>query len=197
MKKISFLMLSCIIRVVGLINLISGNFKSFLHEFLIFSIYLIISYEKYPDNKEQIGGNFFGVLNLKFSIKSSSIFSGLPLMSILLLALNDQNKIFPVKRHENEEASIFVDLLYITSKNNAHYVLVKNRVALLRTQSFKHAGATFTCDNCLCFFYLDSALKHHKELCYLKDPHVASYPNEGEKLKFTKYEHQVRKFVVS
>ena len=72
-----------------MIGFLSFRFSalSFLQVFGIFSIYLIISYEKKPDNKEQIGGNFFGVLNLKFSIKSSNIFSGLPLMFTLLLAL--------------------------------------------------------------------------------------------------------------
>ena len=114
-----------------------------------------------------------------------------PQYSVLVLAFNEQNKIFPVKRHDNKEAKIFVDLLYITSKNSAHYVLVKNRTTLLQTQAFKQTGAMFTCDNCLCFFYYESALKKHQELCYLKDTHLASYPKEGEKLKFTKFENQV------
>ena len=48
-----------------------------MHEFGIFSIYLIISYEKYPDNIELIGGKDFGILNLNSSIIFSIIFFGL------------------------------------------------------------------------------------------------------------------------
>ena len=50
-------------------------------------MYLITSYEKYPDNNELIGGRFFGILNLKFSIKFSIFFFGLPLILIFLLFL--------------------------------------------------------------------------------------------------------------
>ena len=54
--------------VFGLNNLTSGKFRSFLHLLGMFSTYLIESYEKYPDIKEHIFGNFFGVSNLNSSI---------------------------------------------------------------------------------------------------------------------------------
>ena len=41
--------------------------KSFLVLLGIFTIYLIISYEKYPEMIELIGGNSFGISKLKFS----------------------------------------------------------------------------------------------------------------------------------
>ena len=63
-----FLKLSWIIIVFGRNNLISGIFKSSKHLLGIFSIYLIISYEKYPANKEHIEGRFLGDGKLKFSI---------------------------------------------------------------------------------------------------------------------------------
>ena len=70
-------------RVLGLSILESGIFRSSVQEFGIFSIYLIISYEKYPDNNELIGGKVFGILNLNSSIIFSIIFFGLPLIFIL------------------------------------------------------------------------------------------------------------------
>ena len=45
------------------------------------------SYEKYPDNKELIGGKDEGILNLKFWIKFSIIFLGSPFIFFLLLPL--------------------------------------------------------------------------------------------------------------
>jgi hypothetical protein len=56
------------IIVLGLINLISGIFKSSKHLSGIFSIYLIMSYEKYPTKREQRGGRFLGNGKLKLSI---------------------------------------------------------------------------------------------------------------------------------
>ena len=56
------------INVLGLSNLTSGKFKSFLHLSGIRSMYLIESYEKYPDINEHIGGRFLGVSNLNSSI---------------------------------------------------------------------------------------------------------------------------------
>ena len=56
------------IIVLGLINLMSGIFKSSEHPSGTFSIYLIISYEKYPTKREQSGGRFLGNGKLKFSI---------------------------------------------------------------------------------------------------------------------------------
>ena len=47
-----------------------------------------MSYEKKPDNNEQIDGKFFGVLNLKLSIKSSNIFLGSPLIFFFLFKLS-------------------------------------------------------------------------------------------------------------
>ena len=50
-------------------------------------MYLIESYEKYPDIKEQIFGNFFGVSNLNSSIIFSINFSGLSFNLIFFLFL--------------------------------------------------------------------------------------------------------------
>ena len=43
--------------------------------------------EKYPDNKELIGGSPFGILNLNFSIIFSRFFFGLPWILIFLFFL--------------------------------------------------------------------------------------------------------------
>ena len=63
--------------VLGLSNLTSGKLRSFLQLLGIFSIYRIESYEKYPEIKEQIFGNFLGVSNLNSSIIFSINPSGL------------------------------------------------------------------------------------------------------------------------
>ena len=73
------------INVLGLSNLTSGKFKSFLHLSGIRSMYLIESYEKYPDINEHIGGRFLGVSNLNSSITFSNILFGLPLSFVFLL----------------------------------------------------------------------------------------------------------------
>ena len=62
----------------GLKILASGIFKSFFVLFGIFSMYLIVSYEKYPDKIELIGGKFFGISKLNSSIILSIFFFGLP-----------------------------------------------------------------------------------------------------------------------
>ena len=85
MKKISFLKLSWITRVLGRKSLTSGNFKSFLQLLGIFSIYLIASYEKKPDIKEQIFGKFLGVSNLNSSIIFSIRCSGFSFNRTLFL----------------------------------------------------------------------------------------------------------------
>ena len=87
MKNISFLKLSWITSVLGLKSLTSGKFKSFLQLSGIFSIYLIESYEKNPEIKEQIFGKFFGVSNLKSSIIFSIKVSGLSFNLIFLFFL--------------------------------------------------------------------------------------------------------------
>jgi len=51
-------------------------------------MYLIESYEKYPDIKEQIFGNFFGVSNLNSSMIFSINFSGLSLNLIFFFIFN-------------------------------------------------------------------------------------------------------------
>ena len=76
---------SCIISSFGLIILASGNFKSSLFLLGIFSRYLIMSYEKYPDIMELIEGNSLGILNLKLSITFSIFFFALPFKILTLL----------------------------------------------------------------------------------------------------------------
>ena len=63
--------------VLGRKSLTSGKLRSFLHLLGIFSIYLMESYEKYPEIKEQIFGNSLGVSNLNSSIIFSINSSGL------------------------------------------------------------------------------------------------------------------------
>ena len=46
-----------------------------------------MSYEKYPDNKELIGGSPFGILNLNCSIIFSIISFGFPLILIFFFFL--------------------------------------------------------------------------------------------------------------
>ena len=47
-------------------------------------MYLIISYEKYPDKIELIGGKFFGILKLNSSIIFSIFFFGIPFIFFLI-----------------------------------------------------------------------------------------------------------------
>ena len=64
-------------NVLGRRSLTSGKLRSFLQLFGIFSMYLIESYEKYPEINAQMLGKFFGVSNLKSSIIFSINLSGL------------------------------------------------------------------------------------------------------------------------
>ena len=73
--------------VLGLNSLTSGKFKSFLQLLGMFSTYLIQSYEKYPEIKEQILGNFLGVLNLNSSIIFSINILGFSFSLIFFLFL--------------------------------------------------------------------------------------------------------------
>jgi len=65
-KKISENLLEDVLS--NIIDNLKANKKVKISNFGTFSIYLIISYEKKPDNKEHMGGNCFGVLNLNSSI---------------------------------------------------------------------------------------------------------------------------------
>ena len=74
-------------------------------------------------------------------------------------------------------------------KKNSHYVLVKNKSALLASQINNHKGTRHICLNCLCSFKTEISLINHKEYCYKNECIKTIMPEPGTYLSFKNFLH--------
>ena len=74
--------------------------------------------------------------------------------SINVFGLNEKgDKVIPVRISTNSDKQAIrtIDLLYIRTDDNSHYVLIKDLSRLVRSQVTAHHGVHFICRRCLRF----------------------------------------------
>ena len=80
----------------------------------------------------------------------------------------EDEKIFPIRITEKENANHHVNLLMISDDNNSHYVWIKHFSRLVRSQTTKHKGKKWFCYFCLNGFVREDLLNNHVALCRVR-----------------------------
>ena len=110
-------------------------------------------------------------------------------ISVTVFGLTDAEELHPV-RVAPVKKEHHVQLLYLSNKDNSHYVYVRNLSALAGKQINKHHRRKFYCENCLNPFQSERLCNEHFERCTSFNPVRAIYPTKEENtLRFTKIEH--------
>ena len=74
-------------------------------------------------------------------------------------------------------------------KEKTHYVLVKNKSALIASQINNHKGSRHICLNCFNSFNTPEALDKHKDYCYDNESVKITMPPPGTYLRFKNFPH--------
>ena len=111
-----------------------------------------------------------------------------PDISISVLAYNNNNKVYPLKRSKiNKNYKHEIALLLIKDGENSHYCYVKNISALLSSQYNNHKGKREYCFNCFNSFNSPEKLKAHLEYCNLNECIKLNMPSPNSFIKFDKF----------
>ena len=102
--------------------------------------------------------------------------------SVNVFGLNDaRDKVIPVRISENDDTEArTIDLLYIHTTDNAHYVLIKDLSRLVRSQVTKHQHAHFICRRCLRFCKTKRVLEKHVESCKKHRAQATYFPKKND-----------------
>ena len=122
-----------------------------------------------------------------------------PNISISVLGYNEKDKtIYPLKRSNYTGSEHDIILLLLNGwkkdkngeeKENSHYILVKNKNALLSSQINNHGHKRHFCLNCFCSFKTKESLDKHKEYCYNNECIKTIMPEPGTYLSFKNFLH--------
>ena len=122
-----------------------------------------------------------------------------PNISISVLGYNEKNKtVYPLKTSKYTRCEHDIVLLLIKGwkiddngeeKKNSHYVLVKNKSALLAAQINNHKGTRHICLNCFCSFKTPEASEKHADYCYNNECIKTIMPEPGTYLSFENFLH--------
>ena len=122
-----------------------------------------------------------------------------PNISISVIGYNEKDKTLrPLKKSKYTGCEHDITLLLLNGckkdengeeKENSHYILVKNKSALLASQINNHKGTRHICLNCFCGFKTKESLDKHKEYCYNNECIKTIMPEPGTYLSFKNFVH--------
>src|SRR5436190_7272559 len=110
-----------------------------------------------------------------------------PSISINVYSFDEKLNIVPLQISEVYDAKLEIDLLYYTSGDNSHYILISNLSALVRSQLSKDHSKKHICRRCLSNFYSINKLSEHLEICKTHEPCKPIMPIKGQKVKFRNF----------
>lgn len=114
-----------------------------------------------------------------------------PLISINVFTIDAKGKniVGPLYRTKKLKPN-HINLLYLTSNNNSHFVLVKNLASLITKQLNSHQHRTFICNFCLSYFSKEHDFQiHQRDNCIQT---VTKLPPENKNIvKYKSYEKEV------
>ena len=121
-----------------------------------------------------------------------------PNISISVVGYNEEERVYPLRTSIYTKRDHNIVLLFLKKaveeengeiKEKTHYVLVKNKSALIASQINNHKGRREFCLNCFNSFNSPKALEAHKEYCYENESVKLNMPPEGTFLSFNKFHH--------
>ena len=102
--------------------------------------------------------------------------------SVNVFGLNEKgDKVIPVRISTNSDKQArTIDLLYIHTDDNSHYVLIKDLSRLVRSQITNRQHAHFICIRCLRFCTSERVLKKHMESCVRHRAQATYFPMKDD-----------------
>ena len=121
-----------------------------------------------------------------------------PNISISVVGYNKDDLVHPLRISKYTGCDYDIVLLLLKEavkgengkiEEKTHYVLVKNKSALIASQINNHKGSRHICLNCFNSFKTEVALETHKEYCYENESVKILMPPPGTYLRFNKFHH--------
>ena len=119
-----------------------------------------------------------------------------PDISVSVVGYNKVDLVYPLRQSKYTGRKHDIVLLSIKEaaegengeiEENTHYVLVKNKSALIASQINKHKGSREICLNCFNTFNSPEQLEKHKGYCYNNECVKINMPPEGTYLNFKNF----------
>lgn len=145
------------------------------------NVHRLTTYKKHED--------VFNMQNIEYPVKVRDIdrFERQNPVSINVFALDDNNKVYPLRITKSKENKL-VNLLLISNAANQHYVLIKNFSRLMSDYN-KNACKKHFCMYCLHAYSSERLLLEHNNNC--GEVQKISYPESGSKLEFKNHRHKL------
>ena len=121
-----------------------------------------------------------------------------PNISISVVGYNKDDLVHPMRISNYTRCEHDIVLLLLKEavkgengeiKEKTHYVLVKNKSALIASQINNHKGSRHICLNCFNSFNTPEALDKHKDYCYDNECVKITMPPPGTYLRFKNFHH--------
>ena len=119
-----------------------------------------------------------------------------PDISVSVVGYNKVDLVYPLRQSKYTGRKHDIALLLLKEavegengeiEENTHYVLVKNKSALIAAQINKHKGSREICLNCFNTFNSLEQLEKHKGYCYNNECVKINMPSEGTYLNFKNF----------
>ena len=121
-----------------------------------------------------------------------------PNISISVVGYNKDDLVHPLRKSIYTKRKHNIVLLLLKEavegengeiEEKTHYVLVKNKSALIASQINNHKGSREICLNCFNSFNSPEALEKHTEYCYDNESVKITMPQQGTYLRFKNFLH--------